>query len=280
MSDRSSITTENLSDTDSSVVVNSINEPEQRRQGLWSHLNGAVLFYTCLPLSAAWPIQLGRVALLAPVIGLGLGGLLALVDGLMAQTGLAKGVVSAVVVFFSTGLTGGLHLDGAMDTADGLAVMEPQRRLAVMADSRAGAFAVMVAIALFTLKIAALSSTSHHRWFALMAAAAWGRWGQQWAIASYPYLKAEGKGAIHKQAIRSKVDTLPGLGLLIGLTLIAVCLTRVTWPLGLGAGTAGLLASVGMAAWLAKKLGGHTGDTYGAVVEWTETAVLIVVSAF
>ena len=24
--------------------------------------------------------------------------------------------------------------------------------------------------------------------------AAWGRWGQQWAIARYPYLKKEGKG--------------------------------------------------------------------------------------
>jgi adenosylcobinamide-GDP ribazoletransferase len=32
-------------------------------------------------------------------------------------------------------------------------------------------------------------------------------------------------------------------------------------------------------AWFARKLGGHTGDTYGAVVEWTEALFLVVGTA-
>jgi adenosylcobinamide-GDP ribazoletransferase len=30
-----------------------------------------------------------------------------------------------------------------------------------------------------------------------------------------------------------------------------------------------------VAAWLNQRLGGHTGDTYGAVVEWVETLVMV-----
>ena len=38
-------------------------------------------------------------------------------------------------------------------------------------------------------------------------------------------------------------------------------------------GSPGLAIATG--AWLNTKLGGHTGDTYGAVVEWTEMGTLV-----
>jgi len=56
-----------------------------------------------------------------------------------------------------------------MDTADGLAVQNPQRRL-VMADSATGAFGAMAAIALVLIKTAALTDLDSYRWLALMAA--------------------------------------------------------------------------------------------------------------
>ena len=247
----------------------------------WPSLTGAVLFYTAIPLPVSWPAQFNRVVLLAPGVGLGLGGLLLGGDVALNQMGLPTELTSALVVFGGVLLTGGLHVDGVMDTADGLAVMEPERRLTVMADSRTGAFGAMAAIALFTLKILALASLQGPvRGLALLAAAAWGRWGQQWAIASYPYLKATGKGSLHQQALRHRWDTLPGLGLLVGLTGLAVGSGWVTWPMGLTAMVAGAGAGLGLSAWLAARLGGHTGDTYGAVVEWTEVAVLIALSRF
>jgi adenosylcobinamide-GDP ribazoletransferase len=43
---------------------------------------------------------------------------------------------------------------------------------------------------------------------------------------------------------------------------------------------AGSVISVVTAAWFNYKLGGHTGDTYGAVVEWTEALFLCVISSF
>jgi len=64
-----------------------------------------------------------------------------------------------------------------MDSADGLAVQNPQRRLQVMADSATGAFGAMAAIALVLIKTAALTDLDSYRWLALMAASGWGRWG-------------------------------------------------------------------------------------------------------
>lgn len=242
--------------------------------GQWALLNGAFLFYSRLPLPTGWPVAFDKIAWLAPGVGLCLGGLMALVDAGLGLV-LPPLLRSALVIWFGIWLTGGLHLDGAMDTADGLAVQDPARRLAVMADSCSGAFGVMVAIAIILFKITALAAIPHHRWCVLLSAAAWGRWGQQWAIGSYTYLKPAGKGAFHKQALPSRWQTLPWLLGLMGGTALTVRLGWLDGATGLTAVVMGVASSWWVARWLNHRLGGHTGDTYGAVVEWVEVAVLV-----
>ena len=240
----------------------------------WATCNGAFLFYTCLPLPPSLPVAFEAVASVAPLMGLWIGGLSAGADSLLQMLGLSPHLRSGLTVCLWLWLTGGLHLDGAMDTADGLAVPNRERRLEVMADSRTGAFGAMAAIAIVLLKVLALSAVTHHRWFALCSAAAWGRWGQQWAIGRYPYLKAQGKGAFHKQAIPSGWHTLPWA---VGLALAAAVAVFIGLPSGHGWVTVavGVVSSLSVSGWLARRLGGHTGDTYGAVGEWVETAVLV-----
>ncbi|MBD1874798.1 adenosylcobinamide-GDP ribazoletransferase [Nodosilinea sp. FACHB-131] len=237
-------------------------------------MGGSILFYTKLPLPPGWEPRFEGIAPLAPVVGLGLGlGLLA-IDLALAQIGMPTLTRSALVIGLGVWLTGGLHLDGAMDTADGLAVMAPERRLAVMADSHSGAFGVMAAIAILGLKTLALAELATGRGWVLVAAMVWGRWGQVVAIARYPYLRAEGKGALHREHLRSPQDWLLGLALALGIhgfwfwkqpdqiLLIGISLAG------------GLIFSLLIGAWLNRRLGGHTGDTYGATVEWTETLLL------
>lgn len=235
----------------------------------------AIAFYTVLPVPLGRSADFQWVSRYAPLVGVLIAALLGVGDWglrLMAMPVLMR---SVILVLMWVALTGGLHLDGAMDTADGLAVADPERRLEVMSDSRSGAFGVMVAIALMSLKIAALTTQAYPTVWLLLLAAGWGRWGQQVAIAVYPYLKPTGKGSFHKQALPAWPATLPGLIVMVGIAL---------WPLffwpqatlhwlfpGLGGGAiAGLSA-----AWFAHQLGGHTGDTYGAVVEWTEALTLV-----
>jgi adenosylcobinamide-GDP ribazoletransferase len=249
---------------------------EQENRQFWQKqgaaLAAAIAFYTCLPIPTNWTLAFRGMARFAPLIGLMIGGLLGLLDLGLQQLGMPVLTRSALVIVAGIALTGGLHLDGAMDTADGLAVQDPQRRLEVMSDSLTGAFGAMAAIALLLLKTAALTELESYRWLALMAAAGWGRWGQLVAIISYPYLKPTGKGAIHKESTPN--DLIPGLLLLLGLSAFQILLDQRTWILGAGMAFGGGAIAVLTGAWFNHKLGGHTGDTYGAVVEWTEALLL------
>jgi adenosylcobinamide-GDP ribazoletransferase len=171
-------------------------------------------------------------------------------------------------------ITGGLHLDGAMDTADGLAVQQPERRLAVMADSVTGAFGAMVAVVIIVLKVCAIAEIATDRGYALMMAAGWSRWGQVLAIAWYPYLKAEGKGAFHKQGIKLPQDVLLGLLVILGVTGVQIYLdTNAGLTMGWKSIECSAIA-IATGYYFHRRLGGHTGDTYGAVVEWTEALIL------
>jgi adenosylcobinamide-GDP ribazoletransferase len=239
----------------------------------------AILFYSCLPLPFAYELDFQRVARVAPVVGVIIGGILGLADAAMNYLGISVLTRSACLTGGWIAITGGLHLDGAMDTADGLAVGDPERRLEVMVDSATGAFGAMTAVVLILLKTVALSDIPDNRFLILIAACGWGRWGQQLAIARYPYLKATGKGAFHKQAIRSLWDVLPGLLLMISLSII-VWLWYKNLFLAIEITLAGIIIAASCGAWFNYKLGGHTGDTYGAVVEWTEAIFLCVMTIF
>ncbi len=243
-----------------------------RLQYLARQFWGAIAFYTSFPIPSSWCLEFARIARWAPLVGLIIGAGLGLADALLQTLGVPVLTRSALVVSLWIVMTGGLHFDGAMDTADGLAVLDPERRLEVMSDSRAGAFGVMSAIALFTLKTTALSDLESARSVALMAAAGWGRWGQLLAIASYPYIKPVGKGAIHKATLQAW-DLIPSLLLMLGFSSLQLVLLPSDW-MGVGVAIGGGAIAWMVGAWFNLKLGGQTGDTYGAIVEWTETFVL------
>ena len=245
--------------------------------------NGALMFYTCLPIPSQWPLAFEKTARWVPWVGALIGALLAIADLALFYLSVPRPVRRALVVALWIALTGGLHLDGVVDSADGLAVPDKKRRLEAMSDSRMGAFGGMAMAMLLLLKVMALSNVSIRSYaelcFALVAACMWGRWGQQWAIARYPYLKKEGKGAFHKAALPSVRYTLPSLFwmllLTVGLMLSGVISTHIALQASIG----GLVLAFMTSAYFARQLGGHTGDTYGAVVEWTETLLLCLLTA-
>ncbi len=262
----------------------------------WASWNAALMFYTCLPIPPNWPLEFQWIARWVPWVGVVVGGVLALVNMALAVLQLPYAVSSALVVAAGIALTGGLHLDGVMDTADGLAVPDVSRRLAVMADSRMGAFGAMAAIVLVLLKTLSLTALTGSRSFKyvfeeasfsdtfshvfiFVAVAVWGRWAQQWAIARYPYLKKEGKGAFHKAALPSVRYTLPSLVAIVSLSFGFAGLGWVPWLLVWRSVIGGFVLSLLTSAYFYKQLGGHTGDTYGAVVEWTEALLLCSLTA-
>jgi len=246
----------------------------QAVQKSWQSWLGAITFYTCIPIPMSWGLDFERIARWAPVVGLFIGVLLAMLDALLQHWGMPHLTRSGIIVVSWVALTGGLHLDGVMDTADGLGVQDPQRRLEVMADSVTGAFGAMAAIALILLKMAALTDIETHRWLALITVAGWGRWGQVVAISIYPYLKPTGKGAFHQQGIRVPIDSLWGAFLLLGVCGLPLIVNRGSLALAIISAGGGCAIALLTGFWFYRQLGGHTGDTYGAVVEWTEALLL------
>lgn len=229
-------------------------------------LAGAWIFYSVLP---AWPgirPRFERIARFAPWIGLVIGGLQAALwwrlQGLVPP--LAQVCLVLVVALL---LTGGLHLDGAMDTADGLAAGE--RMLEAMRDSRVGASGAQALAVLLLLKAGALASLETAAPWALVWAALWGRMAPLLAVAWFPYLHPRGSGEFHRQHWAGLLtEARPGLLAVAALVVLSVA--RGAPPLGL----VGVLPALLVPGWLGRRLGGHSGDSYGACVEWTEALAL------
>ena len=229
-------------------------------------LAGAWMFYSVLP---PWPgirPRFERIARFAPWIGLVIGGLQAgLWWSLQGEAPLLTRV--CLVLAAALVLTGGLHMDGAMDTADGLGAGE--RMLEAMRDSRVGASGAQALAVLLLLKAGALASLDGNAPWALVWAALWGRMAPLLAVAWFPYLHPRGSAGFHRQHWAGLLaETRPGL--LAGAGLVVLGLSQGHAPLGL----VGVLPALLVPGWLGRRLGGHSGDSYGACVEWTEALAL------
>ncbi|MCP9834103.1 MULTISPECIES: adenosylcobinamide-GDP ribazoletransferase [unclassified Cyanobium] len=229
-------------------------------------LAGAWIFYSVLP---AWPApapRFERIARFAPWVGAVLGALQALLWwGLQGRVPLVAQV--ALVLALGLWLSGGLHMDGVMDSADGLAAGD--RCLEAMADSRVGASGVQALVLVLLLRTAALTMLGTAAPMALVWAAVCGRVAPLPAMAWFPYLRPGGSAAFHRaHGAPLAMELLPTLLLLPGLMLL------LPWQ-GLVALVPALLVPVA----LGRRLGGHSGDTYGACVEWTESVGLLLIAA-
>ena len=193
----------------------------------------------------------------------------------LAETG-AEMVLAAALL-----LSGGLHMDGAMDTADGLAAGD--RLLEAMEDSRVGASGAQALALLLLLRTAALAGLGPAAPAGLLAAAIWGRVAPLLAMARFPYLRPGGTAGFHRAhwaGLSAELRPSLGLlGLLLGGACSAVALQRPAAAPLLAALLAGPLPVLLVPWWLGRRLGGHSGDSYGACVEWTEALTLLLTAA-
>jgi adenosylcobinamide-GDP ribazoletransferase len=235
-------------------------------------LREAVQFLTVLPLGPARPPsaqELQRSRAYFPLVGAGIGAVAALGDR-AAQLVLPPSVCAGLVLTILALLTGGLHLDGLMDSCDGLFVWRtPAERLAIMRDSRVGSYGVTGGVLVLLLQFACLSSLAGWlRTGGIVAMTTLGRWAMVYATVSFPYARAEGLGAAFTQGGGRRELLLASL---VGLIIVGAVLS---WrgPV--------LFVVAWLTAWLVahatlRKLPGLTGDIYGAVNEVVVLATLL-----
>jgi len=209
-----------------------------------------------------------------PAVGLLLGLLLAGAAWLLGLTGLSFSVQAGLLLFGWVLLTGGLHLDGVMDSCDALfAPVTVERRLAILKDVHTGAFGVIGLFFVLGLKWALLASLLAQTggWLAILLALVWGRWVLVWVVWRFPYARAgESLGSAMTAGLSARelwLATLCALAVQIGLSL---------WQPLLWSGLLALPLVHLLACWAADKLsGGLTGDIYGFLCEVTELLTLL-----
>jgi adenosylcobinamide-GDP ribazoletransferase len=233
----------------------------------------AVQFLTLAPPLVRRPFtpeELGRSVGWFPQVGLALGGLLAGLDWGLAWA-FPPGVTAALVLAAWVVCTGALHLDGFLDSCDGLfGGHTPEARLRIMRDERAGAFAVIGGVVLLLLKYAALAGNPG-RLAALIVAPVVGRWGMAVAVVGFPYGRAEGLGRAMKDHAgwpQAALASIVAAAVIGGVAVATDWRALLTVPL-VGA----LTWAVGR--FVLRRLPGLTGDIYGALCELLEVVVLL-----
>lgn len=250
----------------------------------------AYQFLTVAPLSLprpATPPEIGRSMAFFPLVGASLGLIAAGLDWLLGLA-FAEPVRVALLVVALLFLTRAIHLDGLMDSLDGLfGGWNPERRLEIMRDSRVGSFGALAAAGDLLLRFAALMALpAPFRPIALVAALALSRWSLVYATAAYPYARPTGLGAAYKAHVGRRevalatafavvavaAALLAGTGITPGVTTSDVLLVA---PKALGLLALAWLVAGLFGRYVVSRLPGQTGDTYGATNELVEVAVLL-----
>ncbi len=124
----------------------------------FTDFRSAILFITILPAGKGVAYSpLGMIRFF-PLVGLLVGGLLFLFDGLISTLWPIP-VVSVLDVLFLIAITGAFHLDGLGDTADGMfSHRQKERMLEIMKDSRTGMMGLVAVVSVLAVKAAGLFS--------------------------------------------------------------------------------------------------------------------------
>lgn len=215
--------------------------------------------------------ELGRSIAWFPVVGVVLGGAAVTIAATVTALRLDATFAALAVVALGAVLTGGLHLDGVADVADGIGGGrgDRQRTLAIMRDSRIGAFGAIALVLLLFAKVHATAIVlTGSAASALVAAPVIARALTSACIVAFPYARPEGLGRVFRDHGRRRDAAL---------ALAVAAATALVTALPFAAVAAAAVAFA-VALHLHRRLGGLTGDAYGAVIEVAELTVLVAAS--
>lgn len=233
-------------------------------------LLAAFQFLTVLPgprTVTATPEEIGRSTLFFPLVGFFLGLILVLCNQLI-EPYLASEILSVVLVSLLILMTRALHLDGLGDTFDGLGAKGGRENaLKAMRDSHIGVFGLLAVLIVVALKVCAIEVMEETRAQGLLLAPVFGRWAM--VVLAYRSVSArEGLGQI-------MVENVRGRHLLLATAVTLVPVFAFSGIVGLWIVIGILLFTFFSRFYLHRRLGGVTGDTFGAVGELTETFALV-----
>lgn len=238
----------------------------------------AVRFLTVIPIPdrlCGGNAGLSKSAVFFPVVGLMTGAIVVLFYHAFLLF-LPHVPSACIAVLVMSWISGGLHMDGLADTADGFLSGAPRERaMEIMKDSRTGAFGALAMTSVLLLKVSALSSVMPEMVMtAVISASVAGRGAMTFAIYKFKYVTANGVGLGTLFA-----NGMSGRSATISVLIVASVVSIFIGWSGIFVVATFLLITILFGIYSTKKIGGMTGDTYGALCEMTETLVLLVIVA-
>ena len=217
---------------------------------------------------------LGRTVRAFPLIGALLGIAAGLAFAIATGLGLPVLVAGVIAIALLALATGALHEDGLADMADGFGGgHNAEKKLAIMRDSRIGAYGVITLVLVLAAKVGALAELADIGvvMSSLICAAAASRAAMPAMMRWLEPARSDGLGAAAGRPAAEHVWT--------GIVIAAIlCVLLLTWS-GVVAILIAALSAMAVGVLARRQIGGHTGDVLGATQQISELIFLLTLAA-
>jgi len=244
---------------------------------VFTDFRSAILFITILPAGKNVAYSPMGMIKYFPVVGLILGGLLLLFDGVISYLW-PPAVVALLDVIFLVVVTGAFHLDGLGDTADGIfSHRSRQRALEIMKDSRTGMMGLVAVFCILAVKTAGIycvktTGTPFQTLALLLIIPSYSRSAMIFGIRFLNYgRKEKGTGLDLFEKQMGLKDFL--------FVLIPLAISLFLGYKGLVLNLVFLITVLSILGFYKKKLNCITGDMLGAMNEITEAVLFLATGA-
>ena len=219
-----------------------------------------------------------NIAQFAPILGFFIGLIQSLIYLILKSNNWS--INAAVLICLASGylMTGGLHLDGLMDTFDGIYAGK-NKRLKAMKDSRVGAFGVQSLLFITLIQIACLLKIQSQLIFILPICLFWGRFSTLIFIDKFKYITLETKSISHKKYWNGiKKESLVSIIFILIFLIFSLIVYKSNAFIikNLFLLLIGFFVSYEIPKILGRKIGGFNGDACGASVVLVETTMLFI----
>lgn len=224
-----------------------------------------------LPINVEWDTaNLRRSLTWFGLVGAFIGVILAGAMTLFNRFDLIPAVSAIIILLIWIFITGGMHIDGISDMADGFFSMrDKEKTLEIMKDSHVGAFGVITIVFLLLIKFEMLKEfiiIEKNVWLLIFPPTI-ARIAAGLVLSFYETTKKSGLGyTFHSSDPR----IFWAIGFVVTLIISSILNIKSLIFIGIA-----ILASNLMALWAKKKIGGLNGDIYGAIVETVEVIGMV-----
>lgn len=228
-----------------------------------------------LPINVEWDTaNLRRSLTWFGLVGAFIGVILAGAMTLFNRFDLIPAVAAIIILIIWIFITGGMHIDGISDMADGFFSMrDKEKTLEIMKDSHVGAFGVITIVFLLLIKFEMLKEfiiIEKNVWLLILPPTI-ARIAAGLVLSFYETTKKSGLGyTFHSSDPR----IFWAIGFIVTLIISSILNIKSLIFIGIA-----ILASNLMALWAKKKIGGLNGDIYGAIVETVEVMGMVFICA-